>query len=261
MYKEGQLMEYLQDFRVRVLRVAIFVGLVTILCMTFSIGIFNFNGYKILLPYPAPLNNLATQIIHTMQENLLPKNVKLVQLTPQGAFLTQIYVAALIGIILAVPITIRELAAFVGPALYQHEKVIIKKIMIPAVGLFAIGCLFSYFVVIPYTLGFLYKYGESIGVSTFFNVSEFIPFVMQLLIAFGFSYQFPLIMWAFTLFNIVEPKFWRNNLRYVIIILVIFSAIITPDGSGITMWFVAGPMLLLYLLGMFFIEWKIKIET
>jgi len=131
----------------------------------------------------------------------------------------------------------------------------------PAVGLFAIGCLFSYFVIIPYTLGFLYKYGESIGVSTFFNVSEFIPFVMQLLIAFGFSYQFPLTMWAITLVNIVEPKFWRNNLRYIIIILVIFSALVTPDGSGITMWFVAGPMLLLYLLGMLFIEWKIKRET
>ena len=40
-----------------------------------------------------------------------------------------------------------------------------------------------------------------------------------------------------------------------------FGAIITPDGSGITMWFVAGPMLLLYLLGMLFIEWKIKRET
>ena len=252
---------YFLDFRVRVLRIAIFMGLVTILCMTFSIGIFDFNGHKIPLPYLGPLNNIATQIIHAMQENLLPKNVKLIQVTPQGAFLTQIYVAGLIGIILAVPITIRELAAFVGPSLYQHEKAIIKKITIPAVGLFAIGCLFSYFVVIPYTLSFLYKYGESIGVSTFFNVSEFIPFVLQLLIAFGFSYQFPLIMWAITLFNIVEPKFWRNNLRYIIIILVMFGAIITPDGSGITMWFVAGPMLLLYLLGMLFIEWKIKRET
>jgi len=40
-----------------------------------------------------------------------------------------------------------------------------------------------------------------------------------------------------------------------------FGAIITPDGSGITMWFVAGLMLLLYLLGMLFIEWKIKRET
>lgn len=192
-----------------------------------------------------------------MQENLLPKYVKLTQVTPQGAFLTQIYLAGLIGIVLAVPITIRELAAFVGPSLYQHEKAIIKKIMIPAVGLCNRLCC----CVIPYTLSFLYKYGESIGVSTFFNVSEFTPFVLQLLIAFGFAYQFPLIMWAVTLFNIVEPMFWRNNLRYMIIILIIFGAIITPDGSGLTMWFVAGPMLLLYLLGMLFLEWKLKRET
>jgi len=161
---------------------------------------------------------------------------------------------------LAVPITIRELTAFVGPALYQHEKAIIKKITTSAIGLFAIGCLFSYFFVIPNTLNFLYKYGESIGVSTFFNVSEFIPFVIQFLIAFGLSYQFPLIMWAITVFKIVEPTFWRSSLRYMIIIFVVFGALITPDGSGITMLFVAGPMLLLYVLGMLFIEWKIKRE-
>lgn len=58
MYKVSPLMEYLQDFRVRVLRIAIFMGLVTIFCMTFSIGIFDFNGHKIPLPYPAPLINL-----------------------------------------------------------------------------------------------------------------------------------------------------------------------------------------------------------
>jgi sec-independent protein translocase protein TatC len=68
-------------------------------------------------------------------------------------------------------------------------------------------------------------------------------------------------MWAITLLNIVEPKFWRNSFRYIIIILVIVGAIITPDGSGITMWFVAGPMILLYLIGMLFIGWKIKRET
>jgi len=47
----------------------------------------------------------------------------------------------------------------------------------------------------------------------------------------------------------------------MIIRFVIFGAVITPDGSGITMWFVAGPMLLLYVLGMLFIEWKIKRES
>ncbi len=132
-------MEYLQDLRVRVSRIGITVGLASIICMTFSIGIFNFNGYKIPLPYPCPLNNLATQIIHALQDNLLPKNVKLIQVTPQGAFLTQIYVSALIGIISAVPIMIRELRAFVKPALYQHEKVTVEKIAIPAIVLFVIG--------------------------------------------------------------------------------------------------------------------------
>ena len=141
MYRESPFMEYLQDLRVRVSRIGITVGLATIICMTFSIGIFNFNGYKIPLPYPCPLNNLATQIIHALQDNLLPKNVKLIQVTPQGAFLTQIYVSALIGIISAVPIMIRELRAFVKPALYQHERVIVEKITKPAIVLFAIGSL------------------------------------------------------------------------------------------------------------------------
>jgi len=54
-------------------------------------------------------------------------------------------------------------------------------------------------------------------------------------------------MWAITAFKMVEPDFWRNNLKNVIIILIVFAALITPDGSGITTWFVAGLMLLLYV--------------
>jgi sec-independent protein translocase protein TatC len=75
-------------------------------------------------------------------------------------------------------------------------------------------------------------------------------------VAFGISYQLPLLMWGLTISGFVRQKFWRNNLRYVIIILAIFGAIVTPDGSGITMWFVAGPMMLLYIVGMFTIERK-----
>jgi sec-independent protein translocase protein TatC len=122
----------------------------------------------------------------------------------------------------------------------------------------ATPALFSYFIVIPYTVDILYKYGESIGVNTFFNISEFIPFIMQFLLVFGFSYQLPIIMRAITQFKLVKPIFWRNNLRYVIIIIVMFAAVITPDGSGITMLFVAAPMLLLYLLGMMITTWQIK---
>jgi len=70
------------------------------------------------------------------------------------------------------------------------------------------------------------------GISnTFFNISEFIPFIIQFLLVFGFSYQFPIIMCVITqkgeLLKIVKLMFWRNNLRYVIIIVVIFAAVIT----------------------------------
>jgi sec-independent protein translocase protein TatC len=61
-------------------------------------------------------------------------------------------------------------------------------------------------------------------------------------------------MYAISLTDVIEPKFWRHNFRYAIIILVIFGALITPDGSGLTMWLVAGPMIALYLAGMLVIE-------
>jgi len=258
MDRERPLMEHLQELRVRVVKIAIAIGIITAASIALGIKIFDLSGYQVPLPYPDPLNNFAIQVMFTMKENLLPENVSLIQIAPGQAFFAQIYVAALLGVIFAMPVIVRELAAFISPGLHQREKVTVKQIIAPAVGLFAIGCLFSYFVVIPYILVFLYQYGESIGVSTFLNITEFVSFVMQFLIAFGLSFQLPIIMWATTVSEMVEPKFWRDNLRYAIIIIAVFGAVITPDGSGVTMWFVTGPMLILYVLGMLFIERKIK---
>ena len=79
-------------------------------------------------------------------------------------------------------------------------------------------------------------------------------FVLQFFLGFGIAFELPIIMYAISLTDLIEPKFWRHNFRYAIIILVIFVPIITPDGSGLTMWFVAGPMIALYLIGMLAIE-------
>lgn len=251
-------MEYLKDLRNRVFRIAISVGVVTAFCMTFSVSFFIFADYKIPVPRLDPFNNIAIQVILVLKENLVPQNVNLIQITPIGAFSTQINVAAMLGVILAMPIIVKELAAFIEPGLYQHEKAIARNFTAAATGLFVIGCLFSYYVVIPYVLNFLYKYGQSIDISTFFDIGIFVPFIMQFMIISGLSYQLPIIMWIFTISGMVEYKFWRQKLRYAVIIIAIFGAIISPDGSGLAIWFAAGPMLLLYVIGMLVIEKKVK---
>jgi sec-independent protein translocase protein TatC len=237
-----------------VIRIAIILVILVIIITTFGIKMLDYGPYKIIILYPDLYDNIAIQTISLMRQDLIPNNVSLIQTSPGQAFFTQIYVASLLALILTIPIITKETISFIVPGLYRREKIFMKKITLFSVVLFGLGCSFSYLVVVPLVLEFLYKYGEFMDIATFLDISQFVPFVLQFLIAFGISYQLPLLMWGLTISGLIQPKFWRKNLRYVIIILVIFGAFVTPDGSGITMWFVAGPMILLYLIGVIVIE-------
>ncbi len=249
-----ELSKHFEELRSRVLRIVIVIGVITVFLLTFHAEAFNFAGLTFYYPTPEPLNNMAAQLTDYMRSNLVPQNVQLIQTAPGQAFFAQVYIAALIGLVCAMPVIIREAVEFLKPALKEHEIKISRSIMLPAIGLFVSGCVFSYFMVIPYILEFLYRYGESAGLVTFLNVIDFVTFVLQFLLAFGISFQLPMIMYATTASGLTETSFWRKNIRYAIVIIVIFGAVITPDGSGVTMWFIAGPMIALYFGGMIIIE-------
>jgi len=136
------------------------------------------------------------------------------------------------------------------------SKINIIKIVLPVFLLFIFGAVFSYLLVIPFTLNFLYSYGESIGAETFLTVNDFITFVLQFILGFGVAFQLPIIMYLLSLSGLTDSKFWQKNFRYAIIIITIFGAVITPDGSGVTMWFVALPMIALYAVGIIAIRRK-----
>ncbi len=247
---------HLDELRKRVLRIVIVIGIITVFLLTFHAEPFEIAGVTLYYPTPEPLDNIAAQITNHMRDNLVPEDVQLIQTAPGQAFFAQVYIAALVGIVAGMPIVIKELVGFIKPALKENEINVSRSISIPALGLFAAGCIFSYNFVIPYILEFLYRYGESAGLVTFLNVIDFVSFVLQFLLAFGISFQLPLIMYAATGSGIVDSEFWRKNIRYAIVIIVIFGAVITPDGSGVTMWFIAGPMIALYFAGMGIIERK-----
>jgi len=247
---------HLEELRKRLLRIVLVIGIITAVILFFHAEPIQVGQITLYYPTPEPLDNIAAQITNHMKHNLVPEDVQLIQTAPGQAFFAQIYIAALVGVVVGMPIIIRELVGFIKPALKENEINVSRSISIPALGLFIVGCIFSYNFVIPYILEFLYKYGESAGLVTFLNIMDFVTFVLQFLLAFGFSFQLPLVMYAISASGMVDSDFWRKNIRYAIVAIVIFGAVITPDGSGVTMWFIAIPMIILYVTGMIVIERK-----
>jgi len=248
--------QHLEELRKRLLRIVLVIGIITAFIMTFHAEPIQVGQITLYYPIPEPLNNIAAQITTHMKATLVPEDVQLIQTAPGQAFFAQVYIAALVGIVVGMPVIIKELVGFIKPALKENEIHVSRSISLPALGLFIAGCIFSYNFVVPYILEFLYRYGESAGLVTFLNIMDFVTFVLQFLLAFGFSFQLPLVMYAISASGMVDSDFWRKNIRYAIVAIVIFGAVITPDGSGVTMWFIAIPMIILYVAGMIVIERK-----
>jgi sec-independent protein translocase protein TatC len=268
---------HIDELRRRGIRTLIVLTIITIICLSFGLKSFtvvvslppsisfpNFTSdsrssdssvaLRFYYPYPNPFENIAVQLTLLLKNTLLPPEVKFIQTAPGQAFFAQIYISLLLSIICSIPIIAREVFAFIYPALSTRTTTAIYKITLPILLLFIMGIVFSYLLVIPFTLSFLYKYGESLGAETFVTVSDFMSFVLQFMLGFGLAFQLPVIMYGLSLTGLVDSTFWSKNLRYSIVILAIFGALITPDGSGITMWFVSIPMIVLYLLGIMIIR-------
>ena len=268
---------HIDELRRRGIRTLIVLTIITIICLSFGLKSFtvvlslppgislpNFTSdsrstdssvvLRFYYPYPNPFENIAVQLTLLLKSTLLPPEVKFIQTAPGQAFFAQIHISLLLSIMCSIPIIAREFFAFIYPALSANTTTAIYKITLPILLLFTIGIIFSYLLVIPFTLSFLYKYGESLGAETFVTVSDFMTFVLQFMLGFGLAFQLPVLMYGLSLTGLVDSTFWSKNLRYAIVILAIFGALITPDGSGITMWFVSIPMIVLYVLGIMMIR-------
>ena len=247
--------QHLEELRKRVVRIIIVIGIIFAFVISCHLYPIEVSGIHLYYPQIDPINNVAAQITTHMKTSLIPEGVQLIQTEPGQALFAQIYVGALVAVVFGMPIIIKESVGFIKPALKEREIKVTSGVALPALGLFITGCLFSYFLVIPYMLEFLYMFGDASGLITFLNIMDFITFVLQYLLAFGISFQIPIVMYALTMSGIVGNDFWRKNVRYAILAIIIFGAIITPDGSGVTMWFIAVPMMVLYFAGMV-IEYK-----
>lgn len=208
-------------------------------------------GKNYFLPLPTP-NSFSVQVFNKIRHDLLPPDVQLVVTNPMSAFVSQILLSILLGFLFTMPFFIYKIILYIQPALLPQEKKAVLWSLLPLVFLFFSGVMFSYFFLVPATFKVLYPYATSIGATPFFSIDEFIYYVFGLMIAVGLMFLLPLFMILLSVMEIIEAEFWRRKWRYALLFFLILSAIITPDGTGITMVILFLPLIALYFAGYVF---------
>lgn len=173
-----------------------------------------------------------------------PLETKLVFLSPQEAFITNIKIALFGGIILALPVIIHEGWKFVSIALKEEER---KSFLVYgplAFLLFGGGISFCYFVVLPLGLRFLLGFGRGI-MEPFISVDKYISFIIVLLLAFGFIFELPIVMAFLSRRGIITPELLSQKRRVAIVSVFILAALLTPP-DVFTQLLLAGPLIVLY---------------
>ena len=176
---------------------------------------------------------------------ILPEGGQLVYTEPTEAFFLYIKIAALVGLIIAIPVVLLQLWLFVAPGLYSHEK----KFAIPFVVLsslfFVGGCLFSHYLLFPIAWQFLA--GFSTDYMTFMpRIEPAFSLYVRLTLACGVVFQMPTMVLFLARVGVVSARFLLRNTKYAILIIFIVAAVLTPTGDPATLTLMATPMVVLY---------------
>lgn len=175
---------------------------------------------------------------------ILPEGTHAQYTTLPEAFFTRMYIAFMAAIFMASPVIFYQIWAFVAPGLYDEEKRYIIPIAFLSAVFFIGGALFCYYIVFPFAFNFFISYSTPEIVITP-KVSDYLSFVIKLLIAFGLIFEMPIFTLFLARLGILTAAMMRRARRYAIVIIFILAAILTPP-DVVSQLLMACPMLLLY---------------
>ena len=153
-------------------------------------------------------------------------------------------VVVFLGLFLALPVVLWQLWAFVVPGLTKRERRLAVPFIASSMVLFALGGTLAY-LTLPKGLGFLLGFAGS-GFVPLLTGDRFLGFVMMLSIAFGLSFEFPVVLVFGQMVGIVSTRKLRDMRRGAILFIAIFAAVVTPSSDPYTMTAMMVPMILFY---------------
>jgi sec-independent protein translocase protein TatC len=168
----------------------------------------------------------------------------------QEKFFANVKVAMFGGLVLAFPVIASQIWGFVAPGLYKNEKVAFLPFLVATPIMFVIGASFVYFIFVPNAFRFLTSFeevahGGALAITAEPKVSEYLDFVIQLILGFGIVFELPVLLTLLVSAELLETKTLAKQRRYAIVVGFIISAILTPP-DALSMMMMAIPLVGLY---------------
>lgn len=185
-------------------------------------------------------------IMRPMQR-LLPTGQTLIYTDPSEAFMLKIKIALIAGLIVASPLVFAQLWLFIAPGLYSREK----KWAFPFIAMsslcFATGAAFAHYVVFPIVWRFFVNF--TTDYLTFMpRVEPAFSMYLRLILALGITFQLPTLVLFLARMGMITPRFMIRNFKYATLLIIVAAGVLSPDGGGVGMVAMGGPLILLYIL-------------
>ncbi len=171
---------------------------------------------------------------------------------PQSLFVAYIKLSAFAGFVLALPILLYQLWAFVAPGLYSNEKRLGLPFVVASCGLFLAGGYFCWRVASPiafqYFLSFAGPVGsDALNVQPTVMIDEYIAFVSRMIIAFGVVFELPVLVFFLSVAGLVNHRHLIQFSRYFVVVAFVLGAVITPP-DPMSQLLLAIPLCILYVI-------------
>lgn len=228
--KEMSFWEHLEELRWHIVR-----SLIAIIILAFVAFVNRVIIFDVIILAPKDSDFITNRLLCQVSEFLsLPSlcidnlSLKIINIKMSGQFMTHMYISMVAGVIVAFPYIIWEIWSFINPALHNKEKKHSGGAVVVSSILFLTGVLFSYFLIVPLTINFLGTYQVSDFVQNNISLSSYISTVVSVTFSVGLAFELPIFVYFLTKVGIITPAFMKRNRKYMLVILLILSAIITP---------------------------------
>ncbi len=170
-------------------------------------------------------------------------------LSPIEAFMINMKLATVMGLVLASPFLLREIWIFASPALKSNERFGILMVFCLGLFFFCGGLAFGYYLIVPLALQFLIHYNLDYHFLPQWTLQGYFDFVVNFLLIFGLVFELPLVLAALVSIGVATPAFLAHKRKHAIIAIFVLSAFIAPSADPVTQTIVAVPLIFLYEVG------------